>query len=49
MYVRENKTIRLQIRLHFLNRETAVITVKDTGFGAFYENGYRIWEQILKL
>lgn len=49
MYIRENKTIRLQIRLHFLDKDTAVITVKDTGFGEFYENRYRIWEQILKL
>lgn len=47
MQVRENKTIRLQIRLHFINRETAVITAKDTGFGEFYESCFRIWEQVL--
>lgn len=46
---RENKTIRLCVSLHFADRETAVITVKDTGFGQFYENSYRVWEQILKL
>lgn len=46
---RENKTIRLSIQLHFLDRETAVITVRDTGFGQFYDTTYRIWEQTLTL
>ena len=49
MYIRENKTIRLQIRIHFMNRNTAIVTVKDTGFGEFYENRYRIWEHVLNV
>lgn len=46
---RENKTIRLSIQLHFVDRETAVVTVRDKGFGIFYDKNHRIWEQILKL
>lgn len=46
---RENKTIRLALNLHFVDRETAVLTVRDTGFGVFYDTTYRIWEQILTL
>ncbi|MDD5937242.1 MAG: DUF5716 family protein [Clostridiales bacterium] len=46
---RENKTIRLSIQLHFVDRDSAVITVRDIGFGQFYETTYRIWEQILSL
>jgi hypothetical protein len=46
---RENKTVRLSIQLHYVDRETAVLTVRDTGFGQFYETTYRIWEQTLTL
>ena len=46
---RENKTIRLSIQLHYVDRETAVLTVRDTGFGEFYPTTYRIWEQTLIL
>lgn len=46
---RENKTIRLSIQLHYVDRETAVLTVRDTGFGEFYDGTYRIWEQTLTL
>ncbi len=46
---RENKTIRLSLNLHFVDRETAVLTIRDTGFGEFYETTYRIWEEILTL
>lgn len=46
---RENKTIRLSIQLHYVDRETAVLTVRDTGFGQFYNTTYRIWEQTLIL
>lgn len=49
LMVRENKTIRLSIQLHYVDRETAVLTVRDTGFGQFYEGTYRIWEQTLTL
>lgn len=30
---RENKTTRFTVRVRFSNRETAVITLKDNGFG----------------
>ena len=46
---RENKTIRLELRLSFLDRNTAVIKIKDVGFGEFYPTNYRIWEQIIRL
>lgn len=46
---RENKTIRLSIQLHFVDRDTAVLTIRDTGFGDFYKTTYRIWEQTLSL
>ncbi len=46
---RENKTIRLSIQLHFVDRDTAVLTIRDTGFGEFYKTTYRIWEQTLSL
>lgn len=46
---RENKTIRLSITVHFIDRLTAIVTVRDVGFGVFYETNYRIWEQMLTL
>lgn len=41
---RPNKTTRVEIRIRFLNRNTAVITVKDKGFGNFFPSTNRIWE-----
>lgn len=49
MVERENKTIRLAVTVHFVDRFTAVVTVRDTGFGEFYATNYRIWEQTLTL
>lgn len=49
LYERENKTIRLRIKLYFIDRQTAVLTVNDTGFGELYKTNFRIWEQILSL
>jgi len=46
---RENKTIKLSVTVHFIDRETAIVTVRDVGFGVFYETNYRIWEQMLTL
>lgn len=46
---RENKTVRLSIQLHFVDRDTAVLTIRDTGFGDFYKTTHRIWEQTLSL
>lgn len=42
---RPNKTTRIEVRIKFLNRNTAVITVKDKGFGEFYPSSNRIWEK----
>lgn len=46
---RENKTNRMNISVRFLDRNTAVIAVRDRGFGGFYRSDHRIWEQILLL
>lgn len=45
---RENKTIRLHLTLEFIDRLTAIVRIKDTGFGEFYKTNYRVWEQILQ-
>ena len=45
---RENKTIRLHLTLKFMDKLTAIVRVKDTGFGDFYKTNYRVWEQILQ-
>lgn len=49
MHSRENKTTRVSIGIRCLDRETAVITVKDLGFGQFYPNTYRVWEKIVSI
>lgn len=46
---RENKTIQLWLEVSFPDRDTAVVLVKDLGFGGFYETNYRIWEQTFAL
>lgn len=46
---RENKTIQLLVKVTFPDRDTAVVLVKDLGFGGFYETNYRIWEQTFTL
>lgn len=43
---RENKTIRLELELMYIDRDTPVVRVRDVGFGS-YESTRRIWEQIL--
>ncbi|MBP3237951.1 MAG: hypothetical protein J6M24_02530 [Lachnospiraceae bacterium] len=45
---RENKTTRVSVSVRFLDRDTAVLTVRDLGFGEFFENSYRIWEKVIK-
>ena len=45
---RENKTTRVSVGVRFIDRDTAVITVKDLGFGEFFENTYRIWEKVIE-
>ena len=49
LHGRENKTTRVSIGIRCLDRETAVITVKDLGFGHFYPNTYRVWEKIVTI
>lgn len=46
---RENKTIRLSVTVQFIDRDSAIVTVRDVGFGVFYDTNYRIWEQKLTL
>ncbi|MBQ8280790.1 MAG: hypothetical protein IJZ25_00100 [Lachnospiraceae bacterium] len=45
---RENKTTRVSVGVRFLDRDTAVITIKDLGFGEFFDNSYRIWEKVIQ-
>jgi hypothetical protein len=42
------KTKNLSLELKYIDADTPVITVKDTGFTSLYPNTYRVWEQILK-
>ncbi len=49
LHQRENKTIRVGITVSFADRDTLVITVKDLGFGRFFENSYRVWEKVVQL
>jgi hypothetical protein len=44
---RENKTTRVAVNIKFLDRDTAVLTIRDLGFGEFFENTYRIWEKVI--
>ncbi len=46
---RENKTTRFTVRVRFSNRETAVITLKDNGFGEISPTSNRIWERCIRL
>lgn len=47
--MREDKTTRLKVDVRFANRDTAIVTVRDIGFGNVRKTDYRIWEQVLKL
>lgn len=49
MAVRENKTLRLEIEVCFLDYETLVLKVRDIGFGEIYPATYRVWEQMVHL
>lgn len=48
-YVIENKTLRLEIELYFLEYETLVLKVRDVGFGEIRLATYRVWEQMISL
>ncbi len=45
----ERKTVRLEIKVKFLDKQTVVIKVRDMGFGELFPPTYRVWEQILSL
>lgn len=49
LHRRENKTTRVSVGIRCIDRDTAVITVKDLGFGQFYPNSYRVWEKVITL
>ncbi len=42
---RPNKTTRIELSIKFLNRTTAIIIVKDKGFGEFFPSSNKIWEK----
>lgn len=42
---REEKASRLQLRLHFTERDKGVIEVEDLGFGDFYEATHKVWRE----
>ncbi len=46
---RENRTVRLEIELCFLDYETLVMKLRDIGFGDIYPATYKVWEQIVNL
>lgn len=46
---RERKTVRLNVNLRFYDAERAIVTVRDLGFGKFYESTHRIWEYIINI
>lgn len=46
---RPSRTTRIEIRVKFYNQTTAVITVKDKGFGDFYPSSNRIWEETIEI
>lgn len=47
--LRNDRSVRLNIRLAFPDRNTCVITVRDVGFGQIYRTTYKIWEQVLRI
>lgn len=49
LWMRENKTLRLEIRLIFLDYGTLVLKVRDIGFGEIYPATFRVWEQMVNL
>lgn len=40
-----NRTVKLQVKVRFLDITTCVVKVKDCGFGEFYPSSNRIWEK----
>lgn len=48
-YCRENKTLRLELEVRFMDYETLVIKIRDVGFGEICPATWRVWEQIVHL
>lgn len=46
---RENRTIRLEVALRFLDYGTLIIKLRDIGFGSIYPPTFRVWEQMVQL
>lgn len=46
---RPNKASRIKLEITFTDKETAVITMKDDGFGTFFETSNRIWEKTIEI
>ncbi|MDF2611095.1 MAG: hypothetical protein K0R92_2569 [Lachnospiraceae bacterium] len=46
---RPDRTTRIELRVKFYSQSTAVITVKDKGFGSFYPSSNRIWEETVEI
>jgi len=49
LWPRENKTIRFEVEVKFLDYETLVLKVRDIGFGEIYPATFRVWEQMIHL
>lgn len=47
--MRKNKMSRINVRVHFIDHFTCVVSVKDLGFGEFYPSSNRIWEKTISL
>ncbi len=39
------KTTRVEVRIKFMDKNTAILSVKDKGFGGFFPSSNRIWEK----
>ncbi len=48
-YSRENRTLRLELEVRFLDYETLVLKIRDVGFGDICPATYRVWEQTINL
>lgn len=44
-----NRLCRLSVRVRFADAHTAIVTVKDEGFGDIFPTSNRIWEQTVRL
>lgn len=47
IFIGEDRVTRLNVRTCFADKSTAVITIRDMGFGDFFETNFRIWEKLV--